>query len=119
MATTYTGATADDGFEYNPDYKYEDANGEAGYEEDPISQEDYWKVINSFFDVKGLVRQQLESFNEFVENTMQELVDENCKLTLDAPNQHTGVQGDETVGLPCLGGADDRNDTRSRSDRSM
>lgn len=43
------------------------------------------------------MRQQLESFNEFVENTMQELVDENAKLTLDQFTQHTGVAGDETV----------------------
>ncbi|EJT48974.1 DNA-directed RNA polymerase II subunit RPB2 [Trichosporon asahii var. asahii CBS 2479] len=87
-----------DGFEYKPDYQYdEEQNGENGVgEEEPISQEDYWKVINSFFDEKGLVRQQLESFNEFVENTMQELVDENQRLTLDQHTQHTGVMGDET-----------------------
>ncbi|KAL7423067.1 DNA-dependent RNA polymerase II [Cryptotrichosporon argae] len=87
-----------DGFQYDPKYKYEDEGYDAdgAAEEEPISQEDYWTIINSFFEDKGLVRQQLESFNEFVENTMQELVDENQRLTLDQKSQHTGVSGDET-----------------------
>jgi DNA-directed RNA polymerase II subunit RPB2 len=50
-------------------------------------------VIQSFFDEKGLVRQQLDSFDEFVQNTMQELVDENSNLVL----QHVGGDGDVTV----------------------
>jgi DNA-directed RNA polymerase beta subunit len=56
-------------------------------------QEDCWSVISSFFDEKGLVRQQLDSFDEFVQNTMQELVDENSNLVL----QHVGGDGDVTV----------------------
>ena len=39
-----------------------------------ISQEDCWDVIKAFFEEKGLVRQQLDSFNEFMSNTVQELV---------------------------------------------
>jgi DNA-directed RNA polymerase II subunit RPB2 len=39
------------------------------------------------------VRQQLDSFDEFVQNTMQELVDENSNLVL----QHVGGDGDVTV----------------------
>lgn len=54
-----------------------DADGEN------INQEDCWTVISSFFEEKGLVRQQLDSFNEFIENTMQEIVDENQKLVLE------------------------------------
>jgi DNA-directed RNA polymerase II subunit RPB2 len=74
------------------------SGGYGGIEdEEPISQDDYWTVINSFFDEKGLVRQQLESFNEFIENTMQEIVDERARLTLDQYAQYTGVAGDETV----------------------
>ncbi|CAO3591342.1 unnamed protein product [Absidia cylindrospora] len=66
--------------------------GETGYEEEPITQEDCWSVISSFFDEKGLVRQQLDSFDEFVQNTMQELVDENSNLVL----QHVGGDGHVT-----------------------
>ena len=61
-----------------------------------ITQEDCWTVITSFFDQKGLVRQQLDSFDEFVQNTMQELVDENSDLILDQADQHTGHEADVT-----------------------
>lgn len=53
-------------------------------------------VINSFFESKGLVRQQLDSFDEFVQNTMQEIVDENKDLILDQADQHTGHESDAT-----------------------
>ena len=39
-------------------------------------QEDAWTVISSFFEEKGLARQQLDSFNEFIQHTMQEIVGE-------------------------------------------
>eukprot|EP00959_Pyramimonas_sp_CCMP1952_P161417 3375487-Pyramimonas_sp.AAC.4 len=48
-----------------------------GYEEDEeqeITQEDAWSVITAYFEEKGLVRQQLDSFDEFIQNTMQEIV---------------------------------------------
>ena len=58
-----------------------------GYLEDEedtsITAEDCWTVIQSFFDVKGLVSQQLDSFDEFVSTTMQEMVEEDSLLTLD------------------------------------
>ncbi|KAG5353664.1 DNA-dependent RNA polymerase II [Termitomyces sp. Mn162] len=80
-------------------YSYDDANygmdeDEDSYEE--ITQEDCWTVISSFFEQKGLVRQQLDSFDEFVQNTMQELVDENSDLILDQADQHTGHESDMT-----------------------
>lgn len=78
---------------------YEDGyglDGEAEDEYEEITQEDCWTVISSFFDQKGLVRQQLDSFDEFVQNTMQELVDENSDLILDQADQHTGHDGDVT-----------------------
>ncbi|KAJ6504421.1 DNA-dependent RNA polymerase II second largest subunit [Mycena vulgaris] len=86
--------------EYEPQdpYSYDEPNyaddDEDDYEE--ITQEDCWTVISSFFDQKGLVRQQLDSFDEFVQNTMQELVDENSDLILDQADQHTGHDSDMT-----------------------
>lgn len=62
-----------------------------------ITQEDCWAVISSFFEDKGLVRQQLDSFDEFIQNTMQELVDENSNLILQTSSQHSGADGDVTV----------------------
>lgn len=71
-------------------------------DEQHITQEDCWEVIRAFFEgggsggSGGLVRQQLDSFDEFVQNTMQELVDENAELILDQADQHTGHEGDAT-----------------------
>lgn len=65
--------------------------------EQALEPADYWTIISSYFDGRGLVRQQLDSFNEFVENTIQEIVDENSRLTLDQYTQYSGEAGDETV----------------------
>lgn len=59
-----------------------------------ITQGGCWDIINSFFDENGLVQQQLSSFDEFVNNTIQELVEENKSLTLEQSDQHTGLEGD-------------------------
>lgn len=61
---------------------YYDGEGE-------ITAEDCWTVISSFFNEKGLVSQQLDSFDEFIETTIQELVWEDRNLILDQPAQHT------------------------------
>ena len=70
----------------------ENEEEEEQYEE--ITQEDCWTVISSFFHDRGLVKQQLASFDEFIQNTMQELVDENSDLILDQAEQHTGHDSD-------------------------
>ncbi|KAI9925722.1 hypothetical protein ASPWEDRAFT_42380 [Aspergillus wentii DTO 134E9] len=64
---------------------YDDAYEEEFYDdmEDGITSEDCWTVISSFFDTKGLVSQQLDSFDEFISSTMQELVEEQGQVTLD------------------------------------
>ena len=63
------------------DDRYDD--GFLEEEEAGITAEDCWTVVSSFFDTKGLVSQQLDSFDEFVSTTMQELIAENSLLTLD------------------------------------
>ncbi|ODQ81444.1 hypothetical protein BABINDRAFT_159736 [Babjeviella inositovora NRRL Y-12698] len=63
-----------------------------GYDEGlEITPEDCWTVISAFFNEKGLVSQQLDSFDEFIESTIQELVWEDSKLILDQPAQHIDV----------------------------
>jgi DNA-directed RNA polymerase II subunit RPB2 len=57
-------------------------------EQRPISQEDAWAVISSYFEDKGLVRQQLDSYNEFTSNTMQEIVDETPAIIVRPEAQH-------------------------------
>ena len=44
-----------------------------GDEDDEIHQEDTWEVVSAYFEDKGLVRQQLDSFNEFIGTTIQEV----------------------------------------------
>lgn len=56
--------------------------------DDEITQEDAWAVISAFFEEKGLVRQQLDSFNEFVSNTMQEIIDETPEIVVRPESQH-------------------------------
>ncbi|KAK1221978.1 DNA-dependent RNA polymerase II [Marasmius sp. AFHP31] len=65
-----------DGVNFGYDEEDEDGYGE-------IMQKDCWMVISGFFERRDLVRQQLDSFDEFVQNTMQELVDENSDLIMD------------------------------------
>ena len=48
-----------------------------------VTSEDCWTVIQSFFDSKGLVSQQLDSFDEFASTTMQEIIDEHGSVALD------------------------------------
>jgi DNA-directed RNA polymerase II subunit RPB2 len=42
--------------------------------EGSITQEDSWTVVSAYFGEKGLVRQQLDSFNEFIKHSVQEYV---------------------------------------------
>jgi DNA-directed RNA polymerase II subunit RPB2 len=58
---------------------------EYGYGEDDqtITAEDCWSVIQSFFEAKGLVSQQLDSFDEFAGTTMQEIVSEHDYISVD------------------------------------
>lgn len=39
--------------------------------DEEITEEDSWTVISSYFEEKGLVRQQLDSFDYFMATTMQ------------------------------------------------
>ncbi len=65
-------------------------------EDDEIVQEDSWNVITAFFDNKGLVRQQLDSFNEFVDCTIQEIIDETPEIVVKPESQHLpGVEAAE------------------------
>ena len=64
----------------------EDAAGGVAGEE--ISQEDAWEVITSYFHEMGLVRQQLDSFDEFIQNTMQEIVDEHQDIEVAPVSQY-------------------------------
>ncbi|KAF2839438.1 DNA-dependent RNA polymerase II RPB140 [Patellaria atrata CBS 101060] len=70
---------------YDDEYEYEDESQE------DITSEDCWTVISSFFESKGLVSQQIDSYDEFATSTLREIIEENGRLALD---QNT-PQGDD------------------------
>lgn len=78
------------------DWENSDAGSPTGSEmyDDPnvITSEDCWTTIQSFFDAKGLVSQQLDSFDEFAGTTMQEIVSETGRILID---QNTTQNDDE------------------------
>jgi len=70
---------------------FEDAANSAIYDrnqiesmdgDEEIEQEDAWVVITKYFDEKGLVRQQLDSFDGFITNTIQAKIDCSSELLL-------------------------------------
>ena len=53
-----------------------------------VWQEACWIVISSYFDEKGLVRQQLDSFNEFISMSVQRIVEDSAQIELQGEAQH-------------------------------
>lgn len=69
------------------DIPYEDEEAEEISSE--LWQEACWIVINAYFDEKGLVRQQLDSFDEFIQMSVQRIVEDSPQIDLQAEAQHT------------------------------
>jgi len=65
-------------------------------EEKEINQEEVWVVIDEYFRKKGLVGQQLDSFDEFIRTTIQELIDDLGEIIVIPQNQYIpGVDVDQ------------------------
>ena len=62
-------------------------------------QEACWIVISSYFDEKGLVRQQLDSFDEFIQMSVQRIVEDSPQIDLQAEAQHTSGAPETPVDL--------------------
>ncbi|KAF6001469.1 hypothetical protein F1559_001608 [Cyanidiococcus yangmingshanensis] len=60
--------------------------------EEALSPDDVWEVISAHFREKGLVKQQLDSFNEFIGNACQTIVDETPDIVLRPQSQHVPGQ---------------------------
>src|SRR4030042_1264321 len=50
-----------------------------------ISKEDTHLILRAFFKEKGLVRQHLDSFNEFIDHGLQEVIDEIGEIPIEGP----------------------------------
>jgi hypothetical protein len=96
-----TQTQGDDAYEYENKYDDEknkpDLGGDDYLDNEEISQDDLWVVISSFFDEMGLVQQQLSSFNEFIETTLNDVMEEHGNLALDQISQNTGATYDQSV----------------------
>ncbi|KAE8670461.1 hypothetical protein F3Y22_tig00112131pilonHSYRG00068 [Hibiscus syriacus] len=78
----------EDNSEYDPQLMEDEEDAE-------ITLEDAWAVISAYFEEKGLVRQQLDPFDEFIQNTMQEIVSESAAIDIRPESQHNpGHQSD-------------------------
>jgi DNA-directed RNA polymerase II subunit RPB2 len=55
---------------------------ESGEITSDLWQEACWIVISSYFDEKGLVRQQLDSFDEFIQMSVQRIVEDSSAIDL-------------------------------------
>uniref|UniRef100_A0AAQ6AFA6 DNA-directed RNA polymerase subunit beta n=1 Tax=Amphiprion ocellaris TaxID=80972 RepID=A0AAQ6AFA6_AMPOC len=77
----------------------QDEDNQYDEDEDEITpdlwQEACWIVISSYFDEKGLVRQQLDSFDEFIQMSVQRIVEDAPPIDLQAEAQHTSGEVEE------------------------
>ncbi|VBB31394.1 unnamed protein product [Acanthocheilonema viteae] len=74
-------------------YEEDEEIEEVSFEEDEeISSEQWqeacWVVISAYFDEKGLVRQQLDSFDEFIQMNVQRIVEDSPPVELQSEVQH-------------------------------
>lgn len=51
-----------------------------------LSENDHWDLMKSFFNEEGLVKQHLDSYNDFTRNTLQQIIDEINGITIEVPN---------------------------------
>ena len=50
-----------------------------------ITPEDLFVLLQAFFKEKGLVRQHLDSYNDFVEKGLQQIIDEIGEIEIEVP----------------------------------
>jgi DNA-directed RNA polymerase II subunit RPB2 len=64
-----------------------------------LSQDDMWKILDSYFLENGLVKQQINSFNEFVQNIVPNII-HSYKFEFDYPTHSVAVQFTNPVIAP-------------------
>eukprot|EP00993_Chasmostoma_nieuportense_P004118 NODE_47_length_3746_cov_20.153357_g43_i0.p1 GENE.NODE_47_length_3746_cov_20.153357_g43_i0~~NODE_47_length_3746_cov_20.153357_g43_i0.p1 ORF type:complete len:1204 (+),score=381.96 NODE_47_length_3746_cov_20.153357_g43_i0:29-3640(+) len=78
----------------------DDLDVEMDEDDDPVqfqTHNEVWEVINCFFEEKGLVNQQLDSFNHFVDFQIQEIVDDFAEIVIKSNPQHAPHVEDSPV----------------------
>ena len=65
---------------------------EKSSEKQEISDQDSWSIIDKYFDEYGLVHCQLESYNDFIETGIPEIIFENRKTVVEVEGQTYTVE---------------------------
>ncbi|MGD2201761.1 MAG: DNA-directed RNA polymerase subunit B'', partial [Candidatus Bathyarchaeota archaeon] len=52
-----------------------------------LTDQDYWQIMKAFFREEGLVKQHLDSYNDFVQNTLQQIIDEIHGIQIEVPDK--------------------------------
>lgn len=65
--------------------------------EPDLWQEACWVVINAYFNEKGLVRQQLDSFDEFIQMSVQRIVEDSPQIDIQGETQHHSSEDQQPV----------------------
>jgi DNA-directed RNA polymerase II subunit RPB2 len=89
MDDLFGAAAMDTGYE-----GYNDYNDEMDEE---ITQEDAWVIITKYFETRGLVKQQIDSFDEFLQSTIQELIDDSGEIKVTPEEQFVSGKEVEKV----------------------
>ncbi|CRG98694.1 DNA-directed RNA polymerase II subunit RPB2, putative [Plasmodium relictum] len=82
--------------------KPEEKNEDKKTENEQITEEDSWVVIGSFFGSHGLVNQQIESYNDFIEYRMQEIIDEYPQIEIKPQPQYKSDKEENNNIIYCL-----------------
>ena len=70
-----------------------------------LSVDDRWVIVEAYFKSRGLVRQHLDSFNDFIKNKLQEIIDEQGEIITEIPGLKIRL-GKIRVGKPRVREAD-------------
>ncbi|MEL9969376.1 MAG: DNA-directed RNA polymerase subunit B [Metallosphaera sp.] len=70
-----------------------------------LTIDDRWAIVEAYFKSRGLVRQHLDSFNDFIKNKLQEIIDEQAEITTEIPGLKIRL-GKIRVGKPRVREAD-------------
>ena len=66
-----------------------------------LNDRDYWDLMRSFFQEEGLVKQHLDSYNDFSRNTLQQIIDEIGGIKIEVPNHTYNIRfGAIEIGEP-------------------
>jgi DNA-directed RNA polymerase beta subunit len=76
-----------DDLEYDQEDEFNASYSDDLEDDREIEQDMVWHVIDKYFHTKGLVGQQIDSFDEFISLVLQELVDDAGEIKITPEDQ--------------------------------